>query len=160
MADGVNWGVQGPNYGVFAPQPINWAALSSQQQQQQPAQQQPGQPLNIQSPAQQAATNPNWMDRLRQFFTNQGTNPPAPQQNVVVPSGTADVGVPASGPVQSPAPTPQLTPYSMDQYLLDRYGTIGSNYYSTMEGRQAGGPVYAPRMMRVPPGYTAGGTIV
>jgi hypothetical protein len=142
MADGINWGVNTPNYGGFAPQPINWGALEK------PQPQQPGQPLNISA----AANQPTWFDRLRSFFSGnvEGMSPqPTQTPNTIPPSGTADVGV---GPGTA---APQLDRNSMDAYLLDKYGTVGSNYWAPgpqqqWEQRQEGGPVYpgyANRMM-------------
>jgi len=121
------WQVPQVNYGLLQQkQPFNPFAQLNQPQQK-PAQQQPGQPLNIQSPAQQAAMNPSFWDRMRAFFTDQGTTPQPTSANPPVVSGTADSG------------------------LAPDYGPV----YGRQAGGPVV-PGYARRMFP-PPGYTGGG---
>jgi hypothetical protein len=185
MPDAFNFGVTNPggvSYDV-GPGQVDFSKLADIFKQQKQGggapQQQPGQPLNIQSDAQRAAMQPGFLDRLRQFFTPAqqsaltGTSPQAFQPpNPVV---STDVG---EGPTRMVGPQPDRS--SMEQFLLRNYGTPGSEYWAPgttgWEQRQMGGPVgpYANRLMPfagaplqlpigqrsyIPPGYTAGGSI-
>jgi hypothetical protein len=140
MADGIDWGVGPVNYAAATPQRIDWSALTGKQQQQQ--RRQPGQPLDI-SP--QGPGGPSYVDRLRYWLSGMSPQPAVANPN---PPVSTPVGEPGPGPTPSPASTvapTALTPETMDDYLLRRYGTVGSDYWapgpSGWEPRQAGGPV-------------------
>jgi hypothetical protein len=150
MADGIDWGVGPVNYAAGTPQRIDWSALTGKPQQQQ--RRQPGQPLDI-SPT--GPGGPSYVDRLRYWLSGMSPQPTAPNPN---PPVSTPVGEAGPGPTPSPAPT-VLTPETMDEYLLRRYGTVGSDYWapgpSGWEPRQAGGPVAPMGSVRSGPGRTA-----